>query len=336
MSSVITNRRVVAVIGAAVIALLVAMSLYARALKAAGTDEQTIVVKEGATPEQVATDLENKKLIKSSRAFRWHVSRNDLGKEIKAGRYRIDGGKPAPEIAKTLAAGPQIGDNQFTVKEGQTQQVIASTLSKLGGFDRQEFADLKAADFPKYTFLKDLPDDASLEGFLFPETYEVPPPETPVKEVATVLLNQFEKELTSELSGQIKASGRSLFETVIIASIVEAEVRSDEDRKLVAGIMYRRLREDIRLDADATLRYGINKPTEALAKDDLASDNPYNTRKLKGLPPGPISNPGTASLKAAANPQESDFLFYLSDKDGTTIFAKTLEEHEANVEKFLR
>ncbi|MEJ7660496.1 MAG: endolytic transglycosylase MltG [Hymenobacter sp.] len=307
---------------------------YANALKPTGTEEQAIVVKDGATPKQVAAELADRKLIKSAAAFRWHVSRTGLGKDIKAGRYRLDGRTPSPEIAKALAAGPQADANRFTVKEGQTQQTIANTLSKLGGFDRQEFANLKAKDFTGYDFLKDLPDDATLEGFLFPETYEIPPPETATKEVATVLLNQFQKELAPQLS-QLRASSRSLFDTVTVASIVEVEVRSDEDRRLVAGIIYRRLREDIRLDADATLRYGIDKPTEALTKSDLDSDNPYNTRKHKGLPPGPVSNPGIASLKAATNPQASDYLFYLSAKDGTTVFARTLEEHEANVEQYL-
>ncbi len=336
MSRVLRSRGLLAAFALLAAVALASWGWYANALKPAGTEEQTLMVKDGATPKQVATELTDKKLIKSAAAFRWHVSRNGLGKDIKAGRYRLDGRQPAPEIAKALAAGPQAGAGRFTVKEGQTQQTIAHTLSKLGGFDRKEFANLKAADFTGYAFLKDLPDGAALEGFLFPETYELPPPETATKEVATVLLNQFEKELTPALQGELWASGRSLFDTVIIASIVEVEVRSDEDRRLVAGIMYRRLREDIRLDADATLRYGIDKPTEALTKDDLNSDNPYNTRKRKGLPPGPVSNPGTASLKAAINPQASDSLFYLSAKDGTTVFAKTLEEHEANVERYLR
>jgi peptidoglycan lytic transglycosylase G len=310
-----------------------AMFLYLKSLRPTKEADASITIKSGETTAGIANDLKAKKLIRSTLTFRMYVRVKGLGPKFQSGRYVISGKLSTSEIANSLAAG-DTRTSQFTIKEGLTQAAIANQLSRLGVVDRQKFADLKAKDYPQYEFLKSLPDDAALEGFLFPETYSIPPEGTSTEDVATIMLNQFEKVLTPDLQEQIRASGRSLYDTIIIASIVEDEVKSDKDRRVVAGILYRRLREDIRLDADATLRYGIDKPTEALTKADLASDNPYNTRKRKGLPPGPISNPSLEAIKAAINPEDSEFLFYFTAKDGHTVFSKTNEEHDANRQKF--
>lgn len=316
-------------------AVVAAGGWYYYALQAPGGDANArITIQPGASTKHIATELKQKNLIRSALAFELYVKKHGLAKNFKSGRYSFSATQPAGDIAKSLTEGPKTGD-QFTIKEGKTQAEIAKYLTDQDITNQQEFASLKAKDF-QYDFLREVPDNALLEGFLFPETYTVPAPGTSAADVASIMLNQFGTELTPELRAQIKQNGRTLYETVIIASIVEAEVRTDADRKLVAGVIYRRLREGIRLDADATVRYGLKKPTGALTKDDLNSDNPYNTRRIKGLPPGPIGNPGLSSLKAAIYPQESEYLFYLSAPDGKTIFSKTLEEHEANVEKYLR
>lgn len=308
---------------------------YSGALKATGSSDAAIIVKEGETSEEIAASLKQKNLIKSERAFGWHAKLKGYGPKFKSGRYILSGKKTTAELAKTLTES-QAAAHQFTIVEGLTQRQIGERLESLEIAKSKDFSGLKVRDFAKYDYLAELPADTSLEGFLFPETYELPPADSDVKAVADIMLTQFGKELTDELRAQIRQSGRSLYETIIIASIVEKEVRSEQDRKLVAGVLYARMERGMRLDADATTRYGLNKLTGALTQDDLGSDNPYNTRKVKGLPPGPISNPGISSIEAAISPDASEFLYYLSAPDGKTIFAVTLEEHEANVQKFLR
>lgn len=307
---------------------------YSNALQAAGTGDIAVEISEGQTPEQIARTLEDKQVIKSARAFKWHAKSNDLGPKFQAGRYTLSGRDTSPIIATKLTEGPKQA-SQFTIKEGVTQDQIAKLLGEKGITDEGEFKKLKASDFPEYDFLQGVPADARLEGFLFPETYAYPEPGTSVKEVAKIMLDQFGKELTPELRAEIKQSGRSLYDTVIVASLVEEEVKTDADRKTVAGIIYKRMAEDIRLDIDATTRYALGKPTQALTQSDLDSDDPYNTRKRKGLPPGPIANPGIASITAAIEPVTTEFLFYLTGRDGKTYYARTNDEHERNKSEYL-
>lgn len=317
------------------VASIAATLWYAAALRPTGAPQTSIVVKDGQRTDQIAKELKAKNLIRSPFAFKLHVRFDSLASKFKSGRYALAGDKSTPAIAAALTEGSQ-DTTRFTIKEGVTQRQIANLLGDQEIVNKQEFEDLRAANFPQYDFLQRLPGKASLEGFLFPETYTIPPPGTSTKDVATIMLDQFDQELTPDMREQIQKNGRTIYETVIIASMVEAEVRTDKDRKLVAGIMYKRLREGIRLDIDATTRYGLNKPTGALTQQDLDSDSPYNTRKVKGLPPGPIGNPGLSSLMAAIYPEDSEYLFYLSAPDGTTYFAKTNEEHERNKSEHLR
>ena len=323
-------KRRLAITVAVILVVLIGSKLwYSSALKAAGGGEQSVEIAEGQTPQQIGQTLQEKKLIKSARAFNWHVKSNDLGSKLQAGRYRLSGERSSQELAAQLAEGPKQA-SQFTIKEGVTQEQIAEQLGKDGTVNQSEFKKLKAADFPEYEFLKGLPADASLEGFLFPETYALPDPGTSTQDVARIMLDQFGKELTPELRAQITKSGRTVYQTVIVASLVEEEVKTEEDRQLVAGIIYSRLEQNISLGIDATTRYALDKPTQPLTQSDLDSDNPYNTRKRKGLPPGPIANPGIQSIEAAINPTGSDYLFYLTGKDGKTYYAKTNDEHEQN------
>lgn len=318
--------------------LLVAVgvkSWYSSALAATGESEKSVIVAEGSSTEQIANLLKKEKLIKSERAFRWHARSAKLDDKFKSGKFVLKGSEATPAIAQKLTEAPQI--NRITIKEGQTQDEIAAQLDALNVASKSEFASLKASAFD-YDFLKDAPRSATLEGFLFPDTYELPTANVEASALADIFLKEFDNKLSAELRQRIAANQATIFDTVIVASLLEKEVRSDQDRKLVAGIIYRRLREDIRLDIDATVNYALDIPyTQPLTADDLASDNPYNTRRVKGLPPGPISNPSLSSLVAAANPQASDFLYYLSDpKTGRTIFAETLDEHNANVQQYLR
>jgi UPF0755 protein len=322
------------VVLALVAIVLLVFIWYWQALRPTKTGVTAVIVNEGESTDQIAKKLDDKKLIRSERAFQIYVRTKGLAAKFQAGRFSLNGNDSTPKIAVALTE-QSARAAQFTIREGLTQQQIADQLDKQKIASGDEFAALKASDFTQYTFLQGLPADAPLEGFLFPETYTTPPEGTSAKDVATIMLNQFDKELTPDLRQQIQTSGRSLYETIIIASMLEEEVKTPKDRRMVAGIIEKRLDQDIRLDIDATLRYGLDKLTGTITQRDLDSDSPYNTRKVKGLPPTPISNPGLASIEATLNPEASEYLFYLSAKDGTTHFAKTNDEHEKNKDKYL-
>jgi UPF0755 protein len=324
-------------IALAVVIVVVVASLvwYSQALRPTGNGQASVTIDEGENIESIAKELKTKQVIRSPLAFKIHVRLHGQAAAFKAGTFAVTGKESAPKVADTLAEGKETS-KQFTIKEGLTQRQIAKLLAKQGIVDEEEFANLKASDFPQYDFLQEAPAGATLEGFLFPETYSVPPEGTSAKDVATIMLNQFNKELTPSLRQQIKANNRTIFDTITVASLVEEEVKTDKDRKIVAGIIYKRLEEGIRLDIDATTRYAVNKLTGALTQKDLDSDDPYNTRKVKGLPPGPIANPGIKAIEATIDFQKSDYLFYLSAPDGTTYYAKTNAEHEENKDKHLK
>ena len=329
------RRWILIILGLFIIVVIGAKLWYSNALRPTGVAQTSVTVTTGESTDAITKTLQDKRLIHSPLAFKLHVRLHGLAAKFKAGRYVLSGNQSAPAIAQELTDQAQ-ASNQFTIKEGRTQRQIATQLGDLGIADAGQFVNLKTADFPKYDFLEGAPAGASLEGFLFPETYSVPPADTNTEDVATIMLNQFGKELTPALRDQIKASGRSTFETVTVASILEEEVRTDKDKRIVAGIIYQRLAQGIPLGLDTTLMYGLHKSESQLTQADLQGDSPYNTRTQKGLPPGPISNPGLAALKAAVDPQQSDYLFFLSAPDGTMHYAKTNAEHEANKRKYLK
>jgi UPF0755 protein len=173
-----------------------------------------------------------------------------------------------------------------------------------------------------------------LEGYLFPDTYFFPPMASD-QDIIEKMKETFDKKVSPYME-EIKNSGRSLGEIVTLASILEEEVQTTEDRKLVADLLLRRMAMHMPLQVDATLTYEIGKGSLELSTKDLKKDSPYNTYTRRGLPPTPISNPGLDTILAALHPTLNDYLFYLSDKDGITHFAKTHAEHVTNKAKYLK
>ncbi len=327
--------------GSLFVALLLLLLWYSNALgapcKSNDGQERVVEIRENETLTEIGSALKSQGVIKSTFAFGLHVRINGLSPKFQSGAHSVSCAQRAPVVAQALTRQPE--QRFFTIKEGWTLDQVASSLADKGIVDEGKFKSLKAKDFPEYTFLKDAPSDATLEGFLYPETYAVPKAGTTEADVAKIMLDQFKRIYETKLNEGEGAKDRpvkNFYETVIVASMIEEEVRSETDRALVGGIIYNRLNQGIRLDIDATTRYALGKPTASLTVDDLNSNNPYNTRKVKGLPPGPISNPGLTALQAALYPKESDYLFYLTGRDGKTYFAKTNEEHEQNISKHLQ
>jgi UPF0755 protein len=185
-----------------------------------------------------------------------------------------------------------------------------------------------------YEFLKDKPGGGNLEGFLFPDTYIFFKDASAVSIINRMLLN-FDEKLSGEMKGDIEKSGHSIYEVVTMASILEKEVKTKEDMKIASGIFWDRMEFGMPLQSCATVAYVLGKEKKQYSYDDTRTPSPYNTYINKGLPPGPIDNPGINALNAAIYPTKTDYIYFLTDPEtGKTIFSKTIEEHEANKVKY--
>jgi UPF0755 protein len=224
---------------------------------------------------------------------------------------------------------------RITIPEGWDRSDIGKYLEGKGIGALDQFLASTKKDFVQnFAVLADKPQKASLEGYLFPDTYRLYKGAT-VDDVVLKMLANFSSKLTNEEQKAIKASGRSVFEIVTMASIVEKEVPHASDRPIVAGIFWKRLKEGMPLQADSTLNYVTGNKSASLSSEELKIDSPYNTYTNKGLPPTPIGNPGEVALRAAIYPKSSPYWYFLSAPDGSTIFSKTFEEHVAAKRKYL-
>jgi UPF0755 protein len=187
-------------------------------------------------------------------------------------------------------------------------------------------------------FLNARPAGATLEGYLFPDTYLIAPSTTP-QHLVQSMLNNFERRVTPELVSGLSKQGLNLHQGVTLASIVEKEANKDEDRAKVAQVFLKRMRMGMKLDSDVTVQYAAGLEPDAqkeTAENIRTLDSPYNSYRYAGLPPGPICSPGLSAIRAVINPARTDFLYFVADKDGSTHFAKTFAEHQANINKYLR
>jgi len=208
---------------------------------------------------------------------------------------------------------------------------MAGTLAARGLGDQ----DALARTFLTSTIVVDGARTASLEGFLFPSTYLVPLDATPPS-IAALMTDEFRVQLPADAAAQARRLGLRVIDVVTVASLIEREAKVDDERALMAGVYYNRLRRRMPLQVDATIEYTFPHHKTEITLADLASDSPYNTYKHLGLPPTPIANPGRASLLAAFHPRPSPYLYYVYRGDGHHAFARTLEEHNANIARYQR
>lgn len=206
-----------------------------------------------------------------------------------------------------------------TIPEGYNTSQIGETFEKLGIFSKEDFVKIAQRE----------------EGYLFPDTYRFYKNAKP-EDVISKMKDNFNKKLTPEILKEIKKQNKTLNDVIIMASLLEEEVGATEDRKIVAGILWKRLDLGMGLGVDAALTYVLGKTSGELTAMDLKLDSPYNTYRYRGLTPTPISNPGLDAILAALRPAPSPYLYYLTGKDGQTHYAKTLEEHALNKFKYLR
>ncbi len=290
-------------------------------------------IKKGETVKSIGERLEQENIIRSKYLFYLHVREANIGQNIQAGQFVLKKSQNILEIARILTKSDK-GDLVVSIIEGWKIDDIDQKLSSLNLIKKGEFVACTVnCDISDYPFLKQA---SSLEGYLFPDTYFINPSDFSVETFMHILLDNFEKKIREMQKEPGEGLGKYRFDDVIImASILEKEVRTDEDRSLVSGILWKRLANNWTLGADATLLY-LKNDDNTITSKDIESDSPYNTRKNLGLPPTAISNPGLKSIASAFYPKESPYWFYLTEpKTGKVIYAVTNEEHNINKGKYL-
>jgi UPF0755 protein len=306
----------------------------------AGADDTPLpfVVEPGETAIEIAGRLEQEGLVSDAELFRRYVQYHGLDAGIEAGEFTLRQTMTIPEIAEALQQGIR-PEQAITILEGLRLEQVAAAVEQQAGIPQAEFLALATSGWRSaglsYTFLADLPPEATLEGLLLPETYRLP--ENPTAgDVLNRMLETFDARVTSEMRAAAASQGLNVYQMVTLASIVEREAMLDAERPLIAGVYYNRLNDGWYFGADPTVQYALGTPDNwwpVLSLDDLALDSPYNTYKYLGLPPGPICSPGLASIQATAYPASTEYYFFLADctrNDGSHLFARTAEEHNAN------
>jgi UPF0755 protein len=274
----------------------------------------------------IGQKLEEKGIIHFSFPFRVLAKLTHADRKLKAGLYRLNSKMSLWEILTTLSQGKS---ELLTLKipEGFTTDQIAQELEKMKVVTASEF--MKSAQDPEA--LKDLGiQGPNVEGFLFPETYRVPIG-AGSEALVNLLARQFWDSVGSDFETRCRQRGLTPYQAVILASIVEREARMKDERPMIAGVLYNRLKQKMRLEVNATLNYVLTDKRAWLTNDQLDTKSAYNTYRHRGLPPTPICNPGLASIQAVLEPAEVPYLYYVAQGDGSSLFATTLAEHQKNI-----
>jgi UPF0755 protein len=285
----------------------------------------------GAPLTRIARELEAQGLVRSARAVEWLARARGLAGELRSGEYVLSPSMAPDEILRKLARG-EVATHDVVIPEGLRASEIAERLEERGLVDAEAF--LRVVEDPELVASLGLEGD-SLEGYLFPETYRFPrglPPE----ELAKSFVAEF-RRVWRKIEPRARERGLGMREVVTLASIVEKETGVAEERPLIASVFQNRLERRMRLESDPTVIYGIPDFDGNLRRRDLENpDNPYNTYRIAGLPPGPIASPGADALRAVVEPAETDFLYFVSRNDGTHVFSRTYREHTNHVNRFQR
>lgn len=295
-----------------------------------------VEIPEGASASQIADLLAEEGVIGSPLAFKLLARFDDRVSRLQAGTYELEGGMSVGEVMEVLSEGPPPPDSfRVTIPEGWTVEQILERLAEAGPFDVDELeAALEAMTPPEWVPVDELPPEAVVfEGLLFPDTYDFLA-DASAEEVLSRLVAETEKALDEVTPPE----GMSRYDVLTIASLVEREARISDDQPLISSVIHNRLAEGMRLQVDATVLYARGEHTDRVLFEDLEVESPWNTYLHDGLPPTPVASPGRGAIRAAADPPDSGYLYYVvEDIDtGAHAFAETPEEHNRNVQEFRR
>lgn len=296
------------------------------------TGEQFVDIPQGAGSRTIGDRLVASGVVRDTLTFRVALWQSGKGRQLKAGEYRFDRAMTPGEVIDKIARG-DVYTISITFPEGLTIADMGKIVESHGMGSAAAFAE--AAN--ETALVRDLDSAAKdLEGYLFPDTYALPR-KSEAAALVRQMVGRFRKALTQDMIDAAGARQLSVRQLVTLASIVEKETGNAGERPMIAGVYQARMRIGMPLQCDPTVIYALTRAGRYdgnLHRDDLSFDSPYNTYRYAGLPPGPIANPGRASLDAAAKPADADFLYFVSRNDGSHAFARTLAEHARNVQKY--
>lgn len=284
----------------------------------------------GSSIKKLAGELESAGLIRSSRLFVLTGRLRSQAHRLQAGYYRLNDSMTTGKILRKIVSG-DVDFRRFSFPEGYSMYQAAELLDQQGIFKKAAFLD--SCRSPKLLAQLKISGE-SAEGYLFPATYNLPY-QFNEEQLVTLMVEKFQKEFVA-LEAGAKKGGLSRHELLTLASIIEKEAVAAEEKPLIASVFHNRLRIGMPLQSDPTAVYGVRAFAGKVSKADILRPSPYNTYKIKGLPPGPIGNPGIDALRAALHPAESGYLYFVARKDGTHQFSRTLDEHNRAVVRYLR
>lgn len=319
-------------------------SLDVSVIEGQDLEEITILVEKGEGLKEIGQKLKDQGLINNIKIFEFYAFLSRAKNEFWPGEYKVEIGMGLKDLVKALISLPLAQEREVTFIEGWTNKEVEEFLKKQEIISEEEFLlalntvsqDQEVLD--KYEFLSEAVEksskEAMLQGFLFPDTYRFYK-ETTAEAIIKKMLKNFDKKIDIELRQKAEQSGRSIFEIVTLASLIEKEAALDQDRRLVADVFWKRLEIGWALESCATINYILGYPKVRLSIEDTRIPSPYNTYLNAGLPPGPINNPSLSSIKAAIDPLKNDYCCFLSTEEGEMIFSKTVEEHNRNKSIYL-
>lgn len=294
-----------------------------------------IIIPAESNARQIAAILEENHLIRSDNAFLTYCRKEKLDAQLKPGHYTFSRSQSVAQIAGSIANG-QVVKIKVTVPEGYTVKEIGAMLAEKGVCTEASWQEAINADY-SYDFLNNVPESSKyrLEGFLFPDTYYLEE-NTSSREIADIMLKNFADIWDKEFASQAKAMHMSIYDAIILASLIEEEAMHDDERKTISGVIQNRLRDGMLLQLCPTVLYCFDQKKTKLNNADLEVDSPYNTYRHPGLPPGPIANPGKASIAAALNPEKHSYYYYVSKGDGSHYFSRTFQEHLQAMSRYIQ
>ena len=294
-------------------------------------DSVKVTIPKGASLKEVSTTLQDYNIIRNERSFLLAVKTLGYEKDMPAGRFKLVKASTNFDIIDQLVNGIQV-NKRVTILEGWTIDVIAEELHDKIGIDQDEF---KSACTNELLLWKWGISEKTVEGYLFPNTYLFSEEED-VQDIIGRMINEYKQRITLEFRDRMQELGMEEKEIITLASIIEGEAIYDKERAVISGVYHNRLNIGMRLQADPTIQYIINDSPRRLLNKDLKIKSPYNTYLNKGLPPGPINNPGLSALIASVNPEKSDYFYFVSDTEGGHMFSRNVKEHKKAVKIFKR
>lgn len=312
---------------------ITAQMWYKKQLQPVATESRVVNVKiaDGSTVDQIANLLEQKEIIRSASVFKIYVRNNNLNSSLKAGEYKLDASKTMTDIIEIISKGKE-QQKSFTILPGKRIDQIKKSMIEAGYSAESVEAAFEPTQYKGYPALIAKPATASLEGYLYPETFNTNSTTTPT-DIVKKSLEQMGKVLTPDLIDDFQKQGLGIHQALTLASIVIKEASNPADQKMAAGVFYNRLKIDMMLGSDVTYQYIADITGQ---QRSAFIDSPYNTRMYKGLPPGPIATVNASSLDAVAHPTSSEYYYFVAGDDGVIHYSKTVQEHEAAAEKYCK